>query len=216
MTKLLCAVLVLWAVPAAKAAPAVPVAEGTWGKALMAIQSGVREQLDSRREAKVQDLESRIRNLSSQVQWHSYNARSLRARVDNLRWRAQARQRRPGHNDPWFSNDMFRLRMDVDSHSRDAESLASQARSIELEAVADPKLGPAARELENAASQAEWETSWLAQGARFAYFDFVRAGESMSASQIQWAADRSHYATQALHGTARNIVQKVNRPPEAP
>lgn len=168
------------------------------------------------------DVGPQLDNLSWDLERADQDAQRLR---NDLRWLLQrVRQHRslapgrpqPGRpapqqpdNDPSLRWDVQRLTQDLSRLARDAQWRSTDLRNLSAQTGKDAALvGPASRVLD-AARRLKGDTNWLATDARFAYFDFMRAGFTFEAMDLDRNTRDFDSRAQDLQNDADALLTKV-------
>jgi len=147
--------------------------------------------------------------------------RDLSRMRNDLRWLQQRLRRagmnpgqgRPGQpnqpNDPSLRWDIQRLTRDLAQTSRDAQWRLNDLRFLASSAEKDETLVIPATRLLDAARRLKNETNWFSMDARFAYFDFMRAGFTFEGMDLDRNSREIDTNAQNLQGEADRLLAKV-------
>jgi hypothetical protein len=139
---------------------------------------------------------------------------------NDLRWlqqrlrRAASQPGRPGQpgrpdGDPSLRWDIQRLTRDLAQTTRDAQWRLNDLRFLAASAEKDEALVAPATRLLDAARRLKNETNWFAMDARFAYFDFTRAGYTFEAMDLDRNSRDTDMNAQSLQTEADRLLAKV-------
>ena len=207
MVRILSAVLLLAAVPAS-ASPAIPSFEFSAAQ----LQSSIAALRASQVQARGAASGPQIDNLAWDLQRYERDTQRLR---NDLRW-LQQRLRRAGstqpgqpNNDPSLRWDIQRLSQDLAQMSRDSQWRLNDLRFLASSAEKDETLVAPASRLLDAARRLKGETNWFTMDARFAYFDFTRAGFTFEAMDLDRNSRDLDTNAQSLQTEADRLLTKV-------
>ncbi|PIR15516.1 MAG: hypothetical protein COV48_13890, partial [Elusimicrobia bacterium CG11_big_fil_rev_8_21_14_0_20_64_6] len=118
---------------------------------------------------------------------------------------------RPGQpdNDPSLRWDIQRFTRDLAQLARDTQWRLSDLRNLTAQAEKDETLVSPATRLLNAARQFKSETNWLGMDARFAHFDFIRAGYTFEGMDLDRNSRDLDSNAQDLQTEADRLLAKV-------
>ncbi|MBI2788785.1 MAG: hypothetical protein HYX59_08900 [Elusimicrobia bacterium] len=212
MVRILSAVLVLSAVTAS-ATPSMPSFEVSAAQ----LQASIAALRASQVQAKVAASGPQIDSMAWDLQRYERDIAQMR---NDLRW-LQQRLRRAGSNqpgrpgqpgqpsDPSLRWDIQRLVRDLAQTSRDAQWRLNDLRFLASSAEKDEALVAPATRLLDAARRLKNETNWFSMDARFAYFDFTRAGYTFEGMDLDRNSRDVDTNAQSLQEEADKLLTKV-------
>lgn len=197
MVRVLTASLLLLA-SASHAAPAIPSFEVSAAN----LQSAVAGMHKSR----VKSVGNQIDSLAWDLDRERRDVEQLRS---ELRWLTQRlrSQQRPG--DQSLRWDVQRFSRDLQQVSRDLQWKLNDARMLAAQAQKDETLVKPAERLQAAARWLKDSTNWFAFDARFAYWDFSRAGFTFEAMDLQRDSSDADSNAQNLLDESGRLLAKV-------
>jgi len=210
MVRALSAALLLAAV-SASASPAIPSFEFSVANIQASIAAMRAEQV----QAKAGNIGPQIDSLAWDLERYERDTQRMR---NDLRWlqqrlRSQGNSQpgRPGqpNNDPSLRWDIQRLTRDLAQLSRDAQWRLNDLRMLTSQAEKDETLVAAASRLNDTARRLKSETNWFAMDARFAYFDFMRAGYTFEGMDLDRNSRDIDSRAQDLQSEADRLLAKV-------
>lgn len=212
MVRILSAVLAFSAVTAS-ATPSIPSFEASAAR----LQETVAALRASQVKAKGAASGPQIDNLAWDLQRYERDMSRLR---NDLRWLQQRLRRagsaqpgRPGQpgqpSDPSLRWDIQRLVRDLAQLSRDAQWRLNDLRFLASAAEKDETLVAPATRLLDSARRLKNETNWFAMDARFAYFDFTRAGYTFEGMDLDRNSRDIDMNAQSLQTEADRLLAKV-------
>lgn len=212
MVRILSAVLMLAAV-SASASPAIPSFEVSAAQ----LQASIAAMRASQVKAKVAASGPQIDSLAWDLQRYERDIAQMR---NDLRWLQQRLRRagstqpgRPGQpgqpSDPSLRWDIQRLVRDLAQTSRDAQWRLNDLRFLASSAEKDEALVAPATRLLDAARRLKNETNWFSMDARFAYFDFMRAGFTFEGMDLDRNSRDVDTNAQELQTEADRLLAKV-------
>lgn len=190
-------VALLLAAVSASASPAIP----SFEFAASQLQSSIAAMRVSQVQTKAENIGPQIQNLA----WDLENSEHYLSRLrNNLRWLLQRMNRnRPG-NDRSLRWDVQRFTQNLAQLTRDSQWRLDDLRFLTAQAEKDETLVAPATLLLSAARRLQSETNWFATDARFAYFDFMRAGFTFEGMDL----DRD---SRDMNGHAQNLENEADR-----
>lgn len=212
MIRILSAVLMLAAV-SASATPAIPSFEFSAAQ----LQTTIAALRAAQVKAKGANSGPQISALTWDLERYERDISRMR---NDLRWIQQRLRRqgnaqpgRPGQpgqpNDPSLRWDIQRLTRDLAQTSRDAQWRLNDLRFLISSAEKDETLVAPASRLVDAARRFKSEVNWFAMDARFAYFDFMRAGFTFEGMDLDRNSRDVDTNAQALQSEADRLLAKV-------
>lgn len=209
MVRILSAVLMMAAV-SASASPAIPSFEFSAAQ----LQSSIAAMRASQVKAKGAASGPQIDSMAWDLQRYERDIAQMR---NDLRWLQQRLRRagstqpgRPGQpSDPSLRWDIQRLVRDLAQTSRDAQWRLNDLRFLASSAEKDEALVAPATRLLDAAQRLKNETNWFSMDARFAYFDFMRAGYTFEGMDLDRNSRDVDTNAQALQTEADRLLSKV-------
>ncbi|MDD5303951.1 MAG: hypothetical protein PHS14_12695 [Elusimicrobia bacterium] len=209
MIRILSAVLML-AAASASATPAIP----SFEFAASQLQSSIAAMRASQVQAKGANSGPQIDSMAWDLQ--RYDQDMLRLRND-LRWLQQRLRTQPGRPgqpgrpdaDPSLRWDIQRLTQDLAQVSRDSQWRLNDLRFLASSAEKDETLVAPATRLLDAARRLKSETNWFNMDARFAYFDFMRAGFTFEGMDLDRNSRDIDTNAQSLQDEADKLLTKV-------
>lgn len=193
----------LLAASAAHAVPAVPSFEVSAAQ----LQSSI----GAMHSARLKSVGGQIDSLAWDLERGRRDAERLRSDLRFLLQRVRAPQPgngRPG-GDPSLRWDVQRFTQELSQLARDSQWRLDSLRMLTAQAVKDESLVPSAQRLQSAARWQKSETNWLAFDARFAYFDFIRAGYSFEAMDLDRDSRDADARAQDLQDGSDRLLAKV-------
>ena len=212
MVRILSAVLMFAAV-SASASPAIPSFEVSAAQ----LQASIAAMRASQVQAKAAASGPQIDSMAWDLQRYERDIAQMR---NDLRW-LQQRLRRAGSNqpgrpgqpgqpsDPSLRWDIQRLVRDLAQTSRDAQWRLNDLRFLASSAEKDEALVAPATRLLDAARRLKNETNWFSMDARFAYFDFMRAGYTFEGMDLDRNSRDVDTNAQSLQTEADRLLAKV-------
>jgi len=213
MVRILSAVLILAAV-SASASPAIPSFEASAAQ----LQSSIAAMRAAQVQAKGANSGPQISSLTWDLERYERDISRMR---NDLRWLQQRLRRagssqpgRPGQPgrpdaDPSLRWDVQRLVRDLGQTARDAQWRLNDLRFLAASAEKDETLVLPATRLLDAARRLKNETNWFAMDARFAYFDFTRAGFTFEGMDLDRNSRDVDMNAQSLQTEADRLLAKV-------
>ncbi len=210
MVRVLAVALLIPAV-SASASPSIPSFEFS----VAHIQSSIAAMRGEQVKAKAGNIGPQISNLAWDLQRYEQDTSRLR---NDLRWLQQRLRRqgfpqpgRPGQpgNDPSLRWDIQRFTRGLDRLAHDAQWRLQDLRILLAQAEKDETLVAPATRLLNAARQLKSETNWFLTDARFAHFDFSRAGYNFEAMDLDRNSRDLDDHSQDLQSEADRLLAKV-------
>ncbi|MBI2387524.1 MAG: hypothetical protein HYV14_16160 [Elusimicrobia bacterium] len=213
MVRILSAVLMFAAV-SASASPAIP----SFEFAASQLQSSIAALRASQVQAKGAASGPQIDGMAWDLQRYERDISRMR---NDLRWLQQRLRRagsaqpgRPGQqpgqpSDPSLRWDIQRLVRDLAQTTRDAQWRLNDLRFLASSAEKDEALVAPASRLLDAARRLKSETNWFSMDARFAYFDFMRAGYTFEGMDLDRNSRDVDTNAQALQTEADRLLSKV-------
>lgn len=213
MVRILSAVLALSAV-SASASPAIPSFEHSAAQ----LQASVAALRAAQVQAKGANSGPQIAALTWDLERYGRDISRMR---NDLRWLQQRLRRagssqpgRPGQpgrpdNDPSLRWDVQRLSRDLAQLARDAQWRLNDLRFLASSAEKDEALVAPASRLLDAARRLKSDTNWFAMDARFAYWDFQRAGYTFEAMDMDRNSRDVDNNAQYLETEADRLLAKV-------
>lgn len=212
MVRILSAVLMM-AAASASASPAIPSFEVSAAQ----LQSSIAAMRASQVKAKGAASGPQIDSMAWDLQRYERDIAQMR---NDLRWLQQRLRRagstqpgRPGQpgqpSDPSLRWDIQRLVRDLAQTSRDAQWRLNDLRFLASSAEKDEALVAPATRLLDAARRLKNETNWFSMDARFAYFDFMRAGYTFEGMDLDRNSRDVDTNAQSLQTEADRLLAKV-------
>lgn len=212
MVRILSAVLALSAVTAS-ATPSMPSFEVSAAQ----LQASIAALRASQVQAKVAASGPQIDSMAWDLQRYERDIAQMR---NDLRWLQQRLRRagstqpgRPGQpgqpSDPSLRWDIQRLVRDLAQTSGDAQWRLNDLRFLASSAEKDEALVAPAARLLDAARRLKNETNWFSMDARFAYFDFTRAGYTFEGMDLDRNSRDVDTNAQSLQTEADRLLAKV-------
>lgn len=193
--------LALLLAAAAHAGPALPSFEASLGQLRQDVLAVRATQIKDNNDALARD----IYTLSSETRSLYWETSRLRRQTNDLRWRCQ----RAAPNDRFLQSDVQRFIWDLRDFSRRFWQSANEGQRLLRAAVKDPILVSPAQNLEQSAVDLSSEARWLENDARFASWDFRRAGFASESWDLEReSSDAAGYARD-LEASARALSAKV-------
>jgi hypothetical protein len=195
------------AAASASASPAIPSFEVSAAQ----LQASIAAMRASQVQAKVAASGPQIDSLAWDLQRYERDLAQMR---NDLRWLQQRLRRagstQPGQpSDPSLRWDIQRLTRDLAQTSRDAQWRLNDLRFLAASAEKDEALVAPATRLLDAARRFKNETNWFSMDARFAYFDFMRAGYTFEGMDLDRNSRDVDTNAQALQTEADRLLAKV-------
>lgn len=214
MVRILAVALLITAV-SASASPAIPSFEFSVAQIHASIAAFRAQQVA----AKAGNIGPQITNMAWDLERYERDMSTMR---NDLRW-LQQRLRRQGFNpqpgrpgqpgqpnpDPSLRWDIQRLTRDLAQLSRDSQWRLNDLRSLIAQAEKDDTLVAPASRLLDTARRLKSETNWFAMDARFAYFDFMRAGFTFEGMDLDRSSREIDTNAQDLQNEADRLLAKV-------
>lgn len=193
----------LFAAVSASASPAIPSFEFSVANIQASIAAMRAEQV----QAKSGNIGPQIDSLAWDLERYERDTQRMR---NDLRW-LQQRLRSTGqpNQDPSLRWDIQRLTRDLAQLSRDAQWRLNDLRMLTSQAEKDQALVAAASRLNDTARRLKSETNWFAMDARFAYFDFMRAGYTFEGMDLDRNSRDIDSRAQDLQSEADRLLAKV-------
>ncbi|MCR4296265.1 MAG: hypothetical protein NUW21_12075 [Elusimicrobia bacterium] len=209
MVRILSAVLMLASV-SASASPAIPSFEVSAAR----LQASVAALRAAQVQAKGANSGPQISALTWDLERYGRDISRMR---NDLRWLQQRLRRqgsaqpgRPGQpSDPSLRWDVQRLTRDLAQTARDAQWRLNDLRFLASSAEKDEALVAPASRLLDAARRLKSDTNWFAMDARFAYWDFNRAGYTFEAMDLDRNSRDVDTNAQNLETEADRLLAKV-------
>ncbi len=212
MVRMIAAALLITAV-SASASPAIP----SFEFAASQLQSSIAAMRASQVKAKGAASGPQIDSMAWDLQRYERDIAQMR---NDLRWLQQRLRRagstqpgRPGQpgqpSDPSLRWDIQRLTRDLAQTTRDAQWRLNDLRFLASSAEKDEALVAPATRLLDAARRLKNETNWFSMDARFAYFDFMRAGYTFEGMDLDRNSRDVDTNAQALQTEADRLLAKV-------
>jgi hypothetical protein len=206
MVRILSAALILSAV-SASASPAIPSFEFSVAQIHSSIAALRAEQV----QAKAGNLGPQIANMAWDLERSERDISRLR---NDLRWLLQrVRNHQPNNgrpdNDPSLRWDVQRFTRDLAQLARDSQWRLNDLRNLTAQAEKDETLVAPASRLVDAARRLKSETNWFGMDARFAYFDFMRAGYTFEGMDLDRNSRDVDSRAQDLQNESDRLLAKV-------
>lgn len=210
MVRALSAALLLCAT-ASSAAPSLPSFEGSVAEihaAVAALRAGRVKKMAA-------DIGPQLNSMSWDLERADQDASRMR---NDLRWLLQRLNRqqpgRPGqpgqpNGDPSLRWDVQRLSQDLSRLARDSQWRVQDLRNLSAQAEKSDALVAPATRVSDAARRLKNDASWLATDVRFAYFDFMRAGFTFEAMDLDRDTRDMDSRAQELQDEAARLLAKV-------
>ena len=192
----------------ASASPAIPSFEFSSAQLQSSIVALRASQVQARSAASGPQIDS----LAWDLQRYERDTQRLR---NDLRWLQQrlrqAGSTQPGqpNTDPSLRWDVQRLSQDLAQMSRDSQWRLNDLRFLASSATKDETLVAPVSRLLDAARRLKSETTWFTMDARFAYFDFTRAGFPFEAMDLDRNSRDLDTNAQSLQSEADKLLTKV-------
>ena len=211
MVRMIAAALLITAV-SASASPAIP----SFEFAASQLQSSIAAMRASQVKAKGAASGPQIDSMAWDLQRYERDIAQMR---NDLRWLQQRLRRagsthqdlpgQPGQpSDPSLRWDIQRLTRDLAQTTRDAQWRLNDLRFLASSAEKDEALVAPATRLLDAARRLKNETNWFSMDARFAYFDFMRAGYTFEGMDLDRNSRDVDTNAQALQTEADRPLAK--------
>lgn len=213
MVRMIAAALLISAV-SASASPAIPSFEVSAAQLQSSIAAMRAAQIQAKAAASGPQIDSLAWDLQRYERDISRMRNDLRWLQQRLRRQGSGRNDRPGQpgrpdNDPSLRWDIQRLTRDLAQTARDAQWRLNDLRFLAASAEKDESLVAPATRLLDAARRLKNETNWFAMDARFAYFDFMRAGFTFEGMDLDRNSRDVDSRAQDLQTEADNLLTKV-------
>ena len=202
------AAVVLAAAPAFAAASAAPLSFET---SLAQIHSAVGALRAEQVKVKSGQIAGQIENLAWDLERAERETSRLKQDLSWLRLRAARYRRENGRpdSDPALRWDLQRFTRELQDLSRGAQWRLDDLRRLSAQAQKDDSLVSPAQRLVDATRRFKEMARWLALDARFAQFDFLRAGFTFEAFEVDRGSRDAETRAQELLGESESLLTKV-------
>lgn len=205
---------------AATSASAAPLALPSFENAAAQLHATVSALRASALKRKGADIGPRLNQMAWDVERSQQDVSRLRRELGFLLNRVRSGGNRPGNpRDPRHPGngqpdqnlrwEFQRFNQDLARVARDGQWRLSDLRGLTAQAEKDPTLVVPAQRLVDSARWLKSETNWLANDARFAYFELIRAGLSFEGMDLDRNSRDLDQGAQDLQAEADRLLAKV-------